>query len=109
MYASEDTKGGDIIVSIKAIVIIFLILPDEKLAQRAIDIDIKVVNIVHMKATNILLYISFLLFLNISLYSVNVKLPSLKKLSFITHIIGQNINKSTNNIISIIRVLSKIL
>ena len=62
-----------------------------------------------MKATNTLLYISFLLFLNISLYNFNVKLPSLKKLSFITQIIGQNINKITNNIISTIRILSKIL
>ncbi|BDB01074.1 hypothetical protein CBOS2020_11480 [Clostridium botulinum] len=63
----------------------------------------------HMQDTNTLLYISFLLFLNISLYRFNVKLPSFKKLSFITHIIGQNINKSTNSIISIIRNLSKIL
>ncbi|EKX79636.1 hypothetical protein CFSAN001628_011448 [Clostridium botulinum CFSAN001628] len=62
-----------------------------------------------MQDTNILLYTSFLLFLNISLYRFNVKLPSFKKLSFITQIIGQNINKSTNNIINTIRILSKIL
>ncbi|EPS48542.1 hypothetical protein CFSAN002367_19445 [Clostridium botulinum CFSAN002367] len=62
-----------------------------------------------MQDTNRLLYISFSLFLNISLYRFNVKLPSFKKLSFITQIIGQNINKSTNNIINTIRILSKIL